>query len=311
MKNTSLKIATVLCLATVPLVADVKLNDNFSVSGYVTGSAYSSKDKGQETVSEMEVDSTKLAVLGTFDKVSGMLSFHSFDSYDPVVLDAYVTYDTGSGTTFTFGKFLSYLGYEAFDFPNMLQWSYANDFMSSNYIPAYHSGVRADFSSGAFSGGVAVLDSVYGVNYYEGDHDLNNGAGFEGFLKYDADGTTAFFGLAYDTSGANDQATYDFWLQQVVGKTTLAGEFCYSDIDNAGDGYFWLLLAMQSFDKWSVTGRISGGQDETDSKYMKYTVSPAYVFSDNFSILFEYSYTDYKTADSSNNTLAGQFIFKF
>ena len=51
--------------------------------------------------------------------------------------------DVGGGTSVTAGKFLSYLGYEAFDIPNMTQVSYANgDFLGA--IPGYHTGVRVD-----------------------------------------------------------------------------------------------------------------------------------------------------------------------
>ncbi len=300
-----------------PILAQITINENLAISGYVTGAAYHAAMDGSPDVSELEVDSAKLAFHGTFEKVTGLISFHTFDTVDPKLLDAYVTYDTGAGASVTLGKFLSYLGFEAFDYPNMLQISYANDL--AGFVPAYHSGIRVDFAgSGGFSGGIAVLDSVYGPSAYEGDHDLENGVGFEGFLKYATDSTTVFLGLAHDSSGPADQFTADLWVQHVVGDTTLAAEILFSDIDAPGgslSGHFWSLLAMQSFGQWSVTGRISGGEDETvgpDAKFTKFTISPAVVLTDNLGLLFEYSHTEFKnTGFDDASFLAAQFVFKF
>ncbi len=297
--------------------ADVKINDTISVSGYVTGTAARSAidTAGVRTNSStMDVDSFKLSGMVSLDKVSGTVSLHSFASYDPVVLDAYATYNAGNGSSVTVGKFLSYLGFEAFDYPNMLQISYANSLAA--FIPAYHSGVRYDYSSDGFSGGVAVLDSVYGPTYYEGDHDLTNGAGFEAYIKFTSGGWTTFLAAALDKDNlTSDQTTYDIWTQYVINKTTLAAEYCYSDVDGVGDGYFWLLLAMQSFDKWSLTGRLSGGVDDTfapNAKFTKYTISPAFTLTDNLGFLFEYSWIDYKNTGFDNGSyLAAQFVFKF
>lgn len=314
--------AAALLAMTLTSTAEVKLNDNFSIAGYVTGTAsHSSGDLdggGTFKTSTMEVDSMKLAAMAKFGPVNGTLSLHSFGSSDPKFLDAYATYDMGSGTTFTFGKFLSYLGFEAFDYPNMLQISYANSL--APFIPAYHSGVKVDYAGSEGIGvGLAVVDSVYpGAGYWEGDRDLENGAGFEAYLKYSKDTLTGFFAIAHNADDvAGDQTTYDVWVQYGIGKTTLAAEYCYSRVDGGADGYFWLLLAQQSFGKWSVTGRVSGGEDDVASapgaEFTKYTLSPAVTLTDNLGFLFEYSWTKFdKTLDKDNESyLAAQFVFKF
>lgn len=299
--------------------AELKLNENVSLAGYVTGTAYRSAGDfdggGDFSDSNMELDSYKLATIARLGQTFGYVSLHAFANSDPVFLDAYATYDAGGGTKVTFGKFLSYLGFEAFDYPNMLQISYANALGA--FIPAYHSGVRFDYAGEGFSAGVAVLDSVYGPAYYQGDRDLDNGLGFEGFLKFTAGSWTTFAAIAFDGDDiGGDQTTYDIWTQYVLGKTTLAAEYCFSDIDRVGDGHFWLLLAMQSFGKWSVTGRLSGGEDDTvapGAKFSKYTISPAITLTDNLGFLFEYSWTKYKNTLALDNQsyLAGQFVFKF
>jgi len=303
-------------------LAEIKLNDKFAISGYVSGTAYNVETDGASD-SFMDVDAVKLAGTGTFEKVTGTVSLHTFTSQDPVVLDAYATYTLGSGSTVTFGKFLSYLGYEAFDYPAMLQVSYANPMAA--FIPAYHSGVKFDFTSGSVSGGVAVLDSVYGPTYYKGDGNLDNGAGFEAYVKFSTDASSLFLAVALDEGVAgstDDRFTFDAWAQTKVGSTTFAAEYCMSKLENGGpdpDGYFWLLLAMQQLnDKWTVTGRVSGGEDESvavgpnSPTFLKATISPAVALTENLGLLFEYSYIKYDdySADKSH-FLAAQVIFKF
>lgn len=307
--------------------AEVKLNENFSVSGYISGTASYSEWEDDAGASDddsfMDVDAVKLQGTASFEKTTGTVSLHTFTSHDPVVLDAYATYTLDAGTTVTVGKFLSWLGYEAFDYPNMLQISYANTLGA--FIPAYHSGVKFDFSGEGVSGGVAVLDSVYGPNYYKGDGDLDNGAGFEGFVKFSKGDASLFAALAYDDGVAgteDDRFTFDVWAQTKVGSTTLAAEYCYSKLDGAAgdaDGYFWLLLAMAPInDKWTVTGRLSGGEDEAlatgpgTPTFFKATISPAVTITPNLGVLLEYSYIKYD--DFSVDTasfLGAQVIFKF
>jgi len=306
--------------------ADIKLNENFTVSGYVSGTAFYQDDDltagGSTDDSFMDVDAVKLASTASFEKLTGTVSLHTFNSTDLVVLDAYATYSLASGSSITVGKFLSYLGYEAFDYPNMLQISYANNSGFSGYIPAYHSGVRYDFAGEGVSGGLAVLDSVNpGAGYWKGDGDLDNGAGFEAYLKFSKGDSSLFTAVAFD-DGANltndDLFNFDIWGQTKVGGITLAAEYVYSQIDSGGtdtDGYFWLLLAMGSInDKWTLTGRLSGGEEEAagDAEYIKFTVSPAVTITPNLGVLFEYSYIDYKSYwKKSSSFLATQVIFKF
>ncbi|HVU23406.1 MAG TPA: porin [Opitutus sp.] len=324
-----MKLAAVLALAaSLPAVADVKINDNFSVSGYISGSTSYTEDSSGGVSSHssfLDVDAVKLQSNVAFDKTTGTISLFTFTSHDPKILDAYATYKMSDTTTLTLGKFLSYLGFEAFDYPNMLQISYANPMAA--FIPAYHSGVKFDFSSGEWSGGVAVLDSVYGPNYYQGDSDLDNGAGFEGFVKYSKGDSSIFAALAYDdgngTVGSSDKrTTFDIWAQTKVGSTTLAAEYCYSNLDTVGsniDGYFWLVAAVQPLSSsWSVTGRISGGEDDnvaistSTPKFMKYTISPAITLTNNLGFLFEYSYIDFKNFSADHESfVAAQMIFKF
>lgn len=323
--NTRFQLAAFLALAaTLPAVAEVSINENFAVSGYISGSAAYTETDGVKD-GFMDVDAVKLVSTAKFDKVTGVVSLHSFAGKDPVFLDAYATYAASSTTSVTVGNFLSYLGYEAFDYPNMLQISYANTI--GGFIPAYHSGVKADYSSEGISAGFGILDSVYGSSYHKGDGTLNNGAGMEAYVKFSSGDSSIFFGGAYDDGvggSTEERSTFDVWAQTKAGNTTLAAEFCYSNLDTAVgefDGHFWLGLAMAPIsDKWTLTGRISGGEDAALAlaaggaapSFMKYTLSPAVTITDNLGVLFEYSHINYDdfSADKAH-FLAAQVIFKW
>jgi hypothetical protein len=259
----------------------------------------------------MEVDSMKLQLTGEFDKTTGVASLHAFSDYDPVFLDVYATYAIDDSSSVTFGKFLSYHGYEAFDWPNMLQISYSNDM--AGFIPAYHSGVRYDYADDSgFSMGAAVLDSVYGPTYYEGDHDLGD-IGLEAFLKYSTDNSNFYFGIAND--GDTDTTMLNFWADTQIGDTLLAVEYMTADADGS-DAFFWSVLAMQDFGSFTTTFRISSGEDETisaDAEFTKYTISPAMSLTDNLAFLAEYSYSDYEGNGGveSASYLAAQVVFTF
>jgi hypothetical protein len=308
--------------ASLTAFAEIKLNDKLSTSGYVSATVSNTITDGVED-SFMDVDAVKLAAMASLDKVTGTVSLHTFTSHDPVVLDAFATYKASDTTSITVGKFLSYLGYEAFDYPNMLQISYANTLGA--FIPAYHSGVRLDLSSGGFSGGVAVLDSVHGPTYYKGDGELDNGAGVEAFVKFTSGDSSLFAAIAMDDGigGTRDgRFTFDLWGQTKVGSATLAAEYCYSKLKTGSDpdGHFWLLLAMAPINKkWTITGRLSGGEDAAlapvagpTPKFFKGTISPAVTITDNLGLLLEYSHIKYDnfTADKVN-FFAAQLIFKW
>jgi hypothetical protein len=321
--NTRFKLAAATFLAaTLPALATIQLNESFAVSGYISGSAAYTETDGTKD-SFMDVDAVKVSTIATLGRVTGTVSMHTFTSHDPVILDAFATYNVSPTTNVTVGNFLSYLGFEAFDYPNMLQISYANTLGA--FIPAYHSGVKVDFSSGGTSAGIAVLDSVYGPTYYKGDGEFDNGGGVEAYMKFSRGDASLFAALAFDDGvggTTDDRYTVDLWAQTKVGATTLAAEYCYSNLETGGkdaDGYFWLLLAMQPLtDTWTVTGRVSAGEDEAlatggvTPTFYKGTISPAVALTNNLGLLLEYSYVKYDDFSAEKaHFLAAQVIFKW
>lgn len=303
--------------------AEIKINDNLSTSGYIVGS-YQYADSNDSAASDsLDLDAAKVLFSYNFAPVTGTISFYhgAGGDEDLAVLDAYATYDFGTGFTMTGGKFLSYLGYEAFDLPNLTQLSWANGALG--VIPGYHTGVKIDYSDDNNGFGLAVVDSVYGGGYLKGDSELKDNVGFEAYYSYKGiKGLTVFAGLGYesenDATGADDVLALDFWASyNLTDATYIAGEFANKDGGNMGEGYNWLALVGHSFsDKFSGIVRVSGEKVEaadsesSDLEYTKYTIAPTWTITPNLKVIAEYSYTDYKGGMEENYAgVRGFFTF--
>ncbi len=320
--NQRSKIAAVLSLtASLTALADVKVNEMLTVSGYAVGSyRYTAPDPGAST-DRLDMDAAKVLFSTNFKPVTGVVSLYHQPGApsDVTVLDAYATVDVGGGSTITAGKFLSYLGYEAFDIPNMTQLSYANgDFLAP--IPGYHTGLKWDYSDKNIGVGLAIVDSVYsGPNYLKGDGELKHNGGFEGYFTYRADAFQIWTGFGYDTKGnvihKNDEIfTFDLWASYTVSKEiTVAAEYVIKDGGTFDKGSNWLaFLNYTASSQLSTAFRVSGEEVDNGPEFTKFTVCPAYKINDNFLVRAEYSYYDYKnhTADSAK-FFGVQGVFKF
>ena len=223
---------------------------------------------------------------------------------DAGILDAYVTYKAGAFSV-TGGKYLSWLGYEAFDAVNMSQMSYANNFLGA--IPAYHTGVKFEYTTDVFGAGFNVSDSIRGGDgFWSGDEDYGNGLGYEAYVVYKGiDKLTLWGGVAFDTSDdiegvpVDDFVTYDVWASYALTeKMTVAGELAYSD---NGVTYGWQGLAFLQYaftDKFSTVFRFGYDNVETiDLTGYKYTIAPSYAFNEHFTLRGEVSYTDVEDTD--------------
>ncbi len=317
------KFATALTLAaSLTSFADVKVNDSLTVSGYAAGS-YRFFDPDPGTSSDkFDLDAVKTLFQTNFKPVTGVISLYYQPNapHDVTVLDAYATVDVGGGSTVTVGKFLSYLGYEAFDLVNMTQISYANgDFLGP--IPGYHSGVKWDYSDKETGFGLALLDSVYsGPNYLKGDGELKHNAGFEGYFVYKGiTDVTIWTGFAYDTKGnvvhKNDEIlTFNIWASYNLTKDSSLGlEYVHKDGGLGDKGYNWLVFYGYNFSAKAYSAfRVSGEKMKDGPGFTKFTVAPAYKVNDNFQVRAELSYYDYtKAATDSAMFFAIQSVFKF
>ena len=146
MKLKTFLTALALAGSTVVAFADIKVNDNLTISGYAAGAYMNYKADtlpGVDSVFDASKpipdggDSNDVLTKFTmsFKPVTGVISLNYFPnlggSSEFTVLDAYAAYDAGGGTTITVGKFLSNLGYESFYPASMDQISYADgDFLA-------------------------------------------------------------------------------------------------------------------------------------------------------------------------------------
>lgn len=301
--------------------ADVKVNDIFSVNGYAVGAATSTDVDGGDSIDTffeskgspavVNADAVKLGILaakGSFSAYASALYLPGAAN-EAGLLDAYATFDTGTGLKVTGGKFLSYLGYEAFDPINMAQLTYGSTIFA---IPAYHSGVKLDYAGEGFSLGVAVVDSIYGGprGFFEGDREFSDDLGVEVFASYTGiEKLTIFAGIAAEnTDGAtSDLFVFDLWASYALtDKVTIAAEFDTQEDVMTG----WLTFLSYKFsDKFSTAFRISGVDWEAGGKDTKYTIAPTYAIDNNLSLRAEFSVGE---GDSGDYTfVGGQVVFKF
>jgi hypothetical protein len=333
--------AVAVAATTVAAFADIKINDNLTISGYAAGAYMNYKPNNATSVDSL-FDASKPIPGGgdsndvytkftmNFKPVTGVISFNYFPNVggnsEFTVLDAYAAIDAGGGTTVTLGKFLSYLGYESF-YPSLMdQITYANgDFLAP--IPGYHSGAKIDFAPTKEVGaGLAVVDSVYSpFGGTRGDGELKHNGGLEAYLTYTGIANlTLWGGIAHDTKGGfepHSVTTLDFWASyQLTKEARVAAEFVSKDGGyNALAGYNnkgtnWITFLNYTFsDKVSSTFRVSGEEMSNGGpKFVKFTVSPTYNVNANFLVRAEYSYYDYNRYTAKHADFFGvQAVLKF
>jgi len=229
--------------------------------------------------------------------------------------EAIITYDFGNGFSATAGRMLSYMGFEAFDPTNMYQYSYAYEIGgvggtgAQMIYDAYDVGVSIDYANDTFS--IGAFSS------------LEANAGYELALAFTGvDNLTAkaiFSDFSAPTSEAYEKSTY--WISYELGKLLLAGEIAENDqLDTGSDVDGFLVMANYGLsDKLGITLRYSGIEmtgatnDTIAYEGTKFTISPSYSFTDNFSGLLEYSSYDKEagTLDEPEELIAAELIYTF
>jgi hypothetical protein len=196
----------------------------------------------------------------------------------------------------------------------MTQLTYANNVLGA--IPAYHMGLKVDYSTDVWGAGLNVSDSIRsGTGFFEGDEDFSNGLGYEAYVSYKGiDKLTVWAGLGIDdTDGLPTWQTYDLWASYALSdKLTVAAEIAFHDRGGV-EGYQALAYAQYAFtDKFSTVFRF--GTDSQDavgvSDENRYTVSPTYAFNENFLLRSELTYIQAHTG--GDGVFSGiQAVLKF
>lgn len=335
--KTRIKLAAALTLASsLPAFADIKINDNLMINGYAAGAYEYQKVKSLKATDSFfdgtkdtpSADAVMAAFNFTFKPVTGTVSLYyvpNLKTNELTVLDAFATYDLGGGYSVTGGKFLSYMGYEAFHTASMSQITYAPVTIGTlGAIAAYHSGIRLDYGDKDVSYGFALVDSEFSPNgFAKGDGEFVRNAGFEAFVKYTAiTDLTLWAGLGYDTKGGFQKESVtvlDFWAEYKLNKeTTVAAEFSTKDGGPFAKGSTWLAYLNYAFDaKFSGVLRVGGeslsGKTKTvGNNFTQFTVGPSMKVSENLTVRAEYSFYDYKGTGALDKSLIGlQAVFKF
>ena len=314
MKTKLLSLASILAVFNLNAIEIGPTGSGVEFGGFVDW-AYQSQDAPDGTDADT-FDATQVEL--NLDFLNGPISvsvdydIYSTDGDNDGVADrsgadleeAIVTYDFGNGFSVTAGKMLSYLGFEAYDAPNMYQYSYAYDAGTGgvnggqNIYDGYDDGVSLDYGSDMFSFGIfASAESNGGYEY-----------------------ALAFTGIENLTVKAimADWDAYEvttLWASYQFDKLLLAGEVAKRDLENTTtdiDG--WLLMGNYSItDAVALTFRYSEQEVGLES-YEKFTLSPSYVFNDNFSGLLEYSTYDTENVAASkdpNDLFAVELIYTF
>ncbi|OAM89822.1 porin [Termitidicoccus mucosus] len=338
-KLAGLALASSLILATAAS-AKIAVGDYVDLSGYVGASArYQKTDRDQgvadDDSAKLDLDAVKLSADIKYNALSAKVSafmpgstLDEFNSDDIFITEAYLSYDFGNGYTVSGGRFLSWIGYEAFDLDQ--QWSLESGLGDMSYlVPNFHNGVRVQYTSGKITLGAALLDSVYnGEDAYTGDADVRNGLGGEFMIRYQDEAFSFGTTLAVEKNTDADYSRYtaDLWAQYYLAntKTTFGAEFIYgrwSFKNTPSDtvDYAVMVSARQPImERLSVAGSVAFGKGEsagmTDMRYQKVAVAPTYVLSENLEARAEVSWTNYDRAYTSakDRYFAGvQMVFKF
>jgi len=316
MKLTGVAAASALALTSAR--AEIELTPNLKVSGFVDMSAYIADMSPGDSENGMNLDQVEIDFVIPFDKVTGNIDLEWRNGGDVTVEQAYINYKFDEQSSFTAGRFLSYMGYEGDEPYKLFQYSYAYDFGLP--YAGYNDGVKYDYTADTFTFGAALLSANYGR-----DSRVSDEFGIETKATFTpAEGWTIFAGYSYDSKENTENISYyNLWVQYQKDKLTLAAELGkLEDEDSAfmPSHLFWLVMANYALsDTAAITGRLSAQDiDDDGGSNMKFTVSPSYKITSNLLAVFEFSYTDYNDVVigegeelSSSTFFAAELLFTF
>jgi hypothetical protein len=293
MKNkiTKLTLASMLAISNISAIEIGPTGSGIELSGFVVLD-HTSKDgagNGAFMSSEVEVDldwsSGPVAFSLDIDIYkNGTSLVNGTDADGTSVEEAVITYSVNDNLSFSAGRMLSYLGFEAYDAPNLYQISTAYSNKMSTYLyDGYADGVSADYANDMLSVGIWS--------------DLAEKPSFEYALAFTGvENLTAKY--IYADYGGSNESKQTLWASYQIGKLLLAGEIAKHANDGGSateDEDGWLIMGNYSItDPLSLTLRYSN----TDSKSAtatkvqdvnKLTVSPTYMITDDLAFLAEYS----------------------
>lgn len=289
--------------------AEIKLNDNLSISGFLDMSTVTTM--GDETETSLSFDQFEMDFHLNYGSVTGQVDIDSTDMDQGIKLEqGFVTYtpkDMLPGVSITAGRFLSSLGFEAAEPTGLYQYSFSEGIP----YPGYQNGVALNVKPMKAAGlYVAFVSSVWDVN----ETDAGT-PGIEAQLALTPiEQITAKVGYALDAMDDYTQTELNAWVSFAQGPLTLAGE-----IDLLGNwgadgnsGMHFLGMANVSLADIisapvGVTLRFSGIDTDHDGTSTEFTFSPSYTATDNWLLLAEFK----QRLDAEETIIAVESLFTF
>ena len=302
MKTKLLSLASLLAILNANAIEIGPTGSGVELSGFVVLDHTNQDATGSDSAfmtSEVELnfDFTSGPVAFALDLEAFKGSGDANSQVDTFVEEAVVTYTFNDNFSMSAGRMLSYLGFEAYDAPNMYQISGAYNTQFSYLYDAYADGVSLDYGTDDFSIGVwAGLEDQTSFEYafaYTGIENLT--------AKY-----------IYADYGGSDESKQTIWASYSLGSLLLAAEVATHEngsvVDsanaanfNTGDTDAYLVMANYGItDKLSMTVRYSETEDKvtatggagagvTNATIDKVTFSPTYMVTDDLALLAEYT----------------------
>ena len=155
MKNKLLSLASLLAVFNANAIEIGPTGSGAELGGFVD---YSAVSQGDET-SPVSTAQVELNLDYSTGPVSFSLDFDltAADDTSGNLEEAVLTYSITDSLSFSVGRMLSYLGFEAYDAPNMYQFSYAYDYATGggqDIYDAYADGFSVDYATDMFSVGI-------------------------------------------------------------------------------------------------------------------------------------------------------------
>ena len=303
MKKLLLLFALTALLAT-PSVAQIKITDNLTVTGFFDMSSTYDTGSKDNTLSfdQFEVDflynyGHGITAQADINSVSDSLSRGSID-----LEQAFVTYKAPNGFSITGGKFLSCSGWETAEPTGLYQYSYS----ATLVYGGYQNGAAVGFGNGKIGFFGSVVSSVW-----DGNDTSFDDLGFETQISLTpSEAITAKVAYLWEDRGVFNQSLINAWAMYATGPVTLAAEYNY--LTNWGaqgnKGYGYILMGnLAVSDKAAATVRYSGIDTDNEAKFTEITFSPSYSITDNWGVLAELR----RNIDEKVTQFAFESIFSF
>jgi hypothetical protein len=297
--------------------AEIKVNDNLALSGFLDMSVSGEANDSDETLNA-SFDQFEVDFMYKFgDKISARADINSLGGGAMAFEQGFVSYANGP-LSFSTGRFLSSSGFEAAEPTGLYQYSTSKTLVYGGY----QNGVNVAFATPMFGLYGAVVSDLW----VSGETEILNTPGFEGQVSLTpAEGITAKVAYLYqmydeDATGDASQQLLNAWASYAAGPITAAVEYnllldwmvpdedAVGGMVNDGTGHGWLAMANYKInDLVAATVRYSGillGDADPDQEV---TFSPSLALSPNWLALAEVKYQI--DAEVTNYAVEGLFSF--